>query len=546
MSTDRDPVAFPTLSEAQIAQIAQFSEPKTFADGEYLFQAGVAGFSFFLIQEGAVEIVEDSDVRRRRVVVHGPGEFTGDVDMITGRPPVVSAVAQGKTTVLEVCPERLKKIVSELPVLSDLILRAFIQRRALLLEGPFVGIRVIGSRFNRETLRIREFLARNDVPYTWTDVESDRDVQTLLDRFNLCVADTPVVILLDGTILKSPSTVEIAHHLGLSQSVNRSLYDLIVIGSGPAGLAAAVYGASEGLRTLVIDSSGPGGQAGASSRIENYMGFPTGLSGADLAHRAIIQAQRFGASFLTPGDVTQLSCRNQTAHNIHLSDGRVIAARCIIIATGASYRKLELPELPKFEGQGVYYAATQVEAVLCNEKPVAVVGAGNSAGQAAVFLSDRSEKVYLVVRGDDLRKSMSSYLADRIENTPNIELVCDSEIVELCGDSMLERVKIANRCTKDVMDVSLSGLFVMIGADPCTDWLASGLGLDSKGFILTGPAAKESGAWRLLRDPFLLETTCPGVFAAGDVRSGSVKRVSSAVGEGSMAVSFAHQFLATR
>ncbi len=543
MTEPRDTIAFPVFSPDQIDGLARFTEPRECAPSEALFKAGDTGFSFYIVVSGTVGIWESSGGEPRLVTVHEPGEFTGDVDMITGRPAVVTAIAGPGTRVLEVCPERLRRIVNEVPSISDVILRAFLQRRVLLLQGAFLGARVVGSRVSKDTLRIREFLAKNEVPFTWLDVEADPGVHALLDRFEIGIDDTPIVIFLDGTVLRRPDNAALALAAGLARPIERVTYDLAVIGAGPAGLATAVYGASEGLQTVVLDTQGPGGQAGQSSKIENYMGFPLGLSGADLAGRAVVQAQKFGAQFVTPATVVGMTCGGGV-HRLRFDDGTELSTRCVIVATGASYRRLYVPDLDKYEGQGVYYAATHVEAILCVGAAVAVVGAGNSAGQAAVYLSERTRQVFLVVRGGDLRKTMSAYLVNRIEQTPNIEVLLNSEVVCIEGEPSLERATVLCAETGKNRTLDLVGLFVMIGASPRTEWLPDTVKTDAKGFILSGAEAQASGSWPLARDPHLLETTCPGVFAAGDVRSGSVKRVASAVGEGSMAVSFVHQILA--
>jgi thioredoxin reductase (NADPH) len=533
-------VAFPVLEAAQIEALRQFARLRQFRDGASLFSTGDRGFMFYVVLSGNVEIVDETGDEPRLVVIHGPGEFTGDVDMVTGRSAVVSARAKNSLEALEVTPDCLRQILSASPSLGETVLTAFLTRRQLLLEGAFVGAKVIGSRYSRDTWRIREFLSKNEVPYTWIDLERDSQAQQLLSRFHVREDETPIVVFPDGLMVRNPDNMALARQTGIETPLERTVYDLVIVGAGPAGLAAAVYGASEGLKTLVLDAIGPGGQAGTSSRIENYMGFPTGLSGADLASRAHIQASRFGATFQAPANVVGLDC--PSGHKrIFLDDGQEVMARAVIAATGASYRQIYVPDHDRFLGNGIFYACTNVEAIHCSGQPAAVIGAGNSAGQAAVFLSDRSPEVLLIVRGNDLRKTMSSYLATRIEQTPNIKLLLESEVVEVGGGETLECATI-RRQDGSVTVAPLAGLFVMIGSQPCSSWLPEAVRRDEKGFVLTG--ADVRGEWSLAREPFFLETSCPNLFAVGDLRSGSVKRVASAVGEGAMAVSFVHQALA--
>jgi thioredoxin reductase (NADPH) len=427
--------------------------------------------------------------------------------------------------------------------MSDLILQAFIARRQLLRESPkFTGLRVIGSRYSLDTFRVREFLSKNRVLFRWADVETDPDVGHLLKHFGVTESDTPVVACGGSLLLRNPSNRELADAIGIRQPLEDLVYDLVVVGGGPAGLAAAVYGASEGLRTVVLESSAPGGQAGSSMRIENYLGFPTGLTGSELANRAILQANKFGAHLSVPTSVSRLAF--DSAYTIvHLDGGESVTAKCLLIATGADYRRLGVEGSERFEGAGLYYAATVAEAQLCGGRDVVVVGGGNSAGQAAVFLSAYSHRVLLLLRGDDLYKSMSSYLVRRIEQTANIDIVRNSTIRQMNGDTHLASLEIVNSRTGQERTVETQGVFSFIGADPRTNWLPPEIERDAKGFVQTGPDLVHSRYWASERHPFLLETSRPAVFAAGDVRSGSVKRVASAVGEGAMAVQFVHECL---
>ncbi len=533
--------ACPQLDEGQIATLAKFAASKQFKAGETLLAAGEQELKLFVVKSGEVEVREHSS--GAVVTVLGPRQFTGEVDLLAGRPSAVSVIAKTNCDTYEVSADALKKIIREMPRLSDLLLRAFLMRRELIEELGLASVRVIGSRHSKETHRIREFLAKNKIPFSWIDLENDPQVDALLKNFKTEPNETPLVICGENRILRNPGNRELADCLGVRKPIERTIYDLIIVGAGPAGLAAAVYGASEGLKTLLLDRMGPGGQAGSSSKIENYMGFPTGLSGSDLAERAVVQAEKFGATLSIPDEAIGLG-NDGGYHEVMLDGNEKVAAKCVLISSGAAYRKLNVKNNDRFEGTGVYYAATRVEAPFCKEAQVVVVGGGNSAGQAAIFLSDTAKKVFVVIRGDDLSKNMSHYLVCRIEETPNVEVRRRTEVTGMEGDKWLETVCLTNRETAQTEKLSCPAVFVFIGAVPHTKWLPSGINLDSKGFVQTGQQVAESGAWPLQRQPFLLETTVPGVFAAGDVRQGSIKRVAAAVGEGSMAVQFVHEFLA--
>ena len=533
--------ACPKLDEEQMATLAKFAASRQFKAGETLLAAGEQELKLFIVKGGEVEVRENSS--GAVVTVLGPRQFTGDVDLLAGRPSAVSVIAKTDCDTYEVSADALKKILREMPRLSDLLLRAFLMRRELIEELGLASVRVIGSRHSKETHRIREFLAKNKIPFSWIDLENDPQVDALLKNFKTEPNETPLVICGENRILRNPSNGELADCLGVRKPIDHTIYDLIIVGAGPAGLAAAVYGASEGLKTLMLDRMGPGGQAGSSSKIENYMGFPTGLSGSDLAERAVVQAEKFGATLTIPDEAIGLG-NDGGYHEVMLDGNEKLAAKCVLISSGAAYRKLNVKNNDRFEGTGVYYAATRVEAPFCKQAQVVVVGGGNSAGQAAIFLSDTAKKVFVVIRGDDLSKNMSHYLVCRIEETPNIEVRKRTEVTGMEGDKWLETVCLTNRETGQTEKLSCPAVFVFIGAVPHTKWLPSGINLDSKGFVQTGQQVAESGAWPLQRQPFLLETTVPGVFAAGDVRQGSIKRVAAAVGEGSMAVQFVHQFLA--
>ena len=542
---DLQSVAFPRLDESQIASLSRCAAATRgrYEAGRKLFQVGDRAYRFFVIQSGQVEIVDESGDAPRTIAIHGPGEFTGEMGQLTGRPAVASAVARTDCDVYAVSTEALRQILNQCPDLGDVILQAFIARRQLLREsGDFTGVRVIGSRYSKDTHRIRDFLARNRVLFTFLDLESDPEVSQLLQRFGLTEKDIPVVAWGQRLLLRNPSNGELAEALGIRRALEQTVYDLAIVGAGPGGLAAAVYGASEGLSTVVLERTAPGGQAATSMRIENYLGFPTGITGAELADRAVVQANKFGAILSVPTPVVALSFDNAYAV-LAVEGGRTVVARCLLIVTGADYRKLDVEGCERFEGTGVYYAATLNEAQMCTGSDVVIVGGGNSAGQAAVFLGAHARKVHLVVRGGSLYDAMSRYLGRRIEQTPNIEVHLNTTVSRMSGDDRLAEVEIVDTKTGERRTLRTPALFSFIGAVPRTDWLPPEIERDEKQFVRTGPFLSQSSRWTAKRQPFLLETSRPGVFAAGDVRSGSVKRVASAVGEGAMAVQFVHEYL---
>ncbi len=523
--------AFPTLDESQLARLSRCAE------------ASVERHKAGQVKSGEIEIVDESGEEPKTVAVHREGGFTGDVAQLTGRPAVVSAVARTDCEVYAVSPEALRQILNQCPDVGDIILQAFIARRQLLREsGSFTGLRVIGSRYSRDAFRIRDFLARNRVLFTFLDLESHPDVDGLLRRFGVNEAETPVVAWGGRLLLRNPSNAEIAQAIGIRRPLDQTVYELAIVGAGVSGLAAAVYGASDGLSTVVLERTAPGGQAATSMRIENYLGFPTGLAGNELADRAVLQASKFGAILSVPAPVVGLKFQN--AYSIlTLEGGETVASKCLLIATGADYRRLEVDGCSRFEGSGVYYAATSNEAQLCRGSDIVIVGGGNSAGQAAVYLAEQARKIYLVVRGNDLTRSMSRYLAGRIEQTPNIEVLYNTSVRRMSGDGHLASIEIVNNETGETRMLEITALFSFIGAVPHTRWLPAEIERDAKEFVCTGPALSGSSRWTAARQPFLLETSRPGVFASGDVRSGSVKRVASAVGEGAMAVQFVHEYL---
>jgi len=537
--------AFPRLDKAQFAALegCPLSKLKHYRNGEKLFEAMQCDCNFHVVKTGVVEIADDAGNEPKVVATLGPGEFTGEVAQLTGGPAIFSGVARGESDVFVISNDALREIVNVHPNLGDVILRAFMARRHLLHEtGDFTGLRVIGSRYSRETLRVREFLAKNLVPFTWMDLEYEPQVKQFLEQAGLSEADTPVVTWGRKLLLRNPSNEALADALALRRPLEHTVYDLAVVGAGPAGLAAAVYGASEGLNTVVLERDAPGGQAGRSMRIENYLGFPTGITGRELAENAVLQVNKFGAHLPVASPVTGLSFDNKYVV-LHLDNGETVSAKCLLIATGADYRPLGVEGCERFEGCGVYYAATPVEALLCKGSDVVVVGGGNSAGQATVFLAGQVRKVYLVVRGGDLYEHMSSYLAKRNEETSNVEVLLNTEVRRMSGDRRLRETEVVNNTTGATRAIKTPALFCFVGATPRTDWLPAEIEKDEKGFVRTGASLEHSEAWTARRQPHLLETSRPGVFAAGDVRSGSAKRVAAAVGEGSMAVLFVHEYL---
>ena len=542
---DLHSIAFPTLNAIQIAKLGQCLEVRTkvYRDGDILFGVGDRDFKFHIIKEGEVEIVDYSGDVPKTITVHRSGGFTGDISHLTGNPSVVSGVARGNCAVYEISGNELRRVLNQCPDLSDIVLQAFIARRQLLRQSPdFTGLRVIGSRYSPDTFRIRDFLAKNRVLFTWVDLETDPEVDRLLKQFGVTEADTPVVACRTMLLLRNPSNRQLADRIGIRQPLEQDVYDLTVIGAGPAGLAAAVYSASEGLRTLVLERTAPGGQAGSSMRIENYLGFPTGLTGSELADRAILQANKFGARLAVATPVSGLTF-DQTYPVVRLDDSETVTTKCLLIATGVDYRRLGVEGCERFEGCGVYYAATMAEAQLFRGSDVLMVGGGNSAGQAAVFLAQHARHVRLLLRGHDLYKDMSSYLAKRIEQTRNIEVLCNTTIQRMRGDGHLSEVDLLDSTTGKQRTLDTPAVFSFIGAVPRTDWVPSEIERDAQGFIRTGAALGHSPFWTGRRPPFLLETSRAGVFAAGDVRADSVKRVASAVGEGAMAVQFVHEYL---
>ena len=542
-----DAAMFPTLTPSQISRFAAIGIIRKVTPLEVLVEAGERTSRFFVVISGIIQIVQAADGTEKIVATFQPGMFTGEATMLSGRRGLAQIRAAEAGEVIEIERERLLTLVQADSELSDILIRAFILRRIQLVAQGVSDVVLVGSTNCAGTLRIKEFLTRNGHPYSFVDLDRDTHVQDLLDRFRVDLKDVPVVICRGRTVLRNPSNEAIADCLGFNEAIDQShLRDLIIVGAGPSGLAAAVYGASEGLDVLVVESDSPGGQAGSSSKIENYLGFPTGISGQELAARAYNQAQKFGAQLIIAKGATKLTCDHKP-YILQIDDGTLLPARTIIIATGAEYRKLALENLTQFEGAGVYYGATFIEAQLCKGEEVIVVGGGNSAGQAAVFLAQTTRRVHLLVRSDGLSQTMSRYLIRRLEQSPSIEIRTQSEIVALDGDSHLESVRWRNVQTSSEETHNVRHVFMMTGAVPTTRWLDGCVVQDSNGFIKTGsdltPDELVAAKWPLARLPHLLETSLPGVFAVGDVRGGSLKRVASAVGEGSIAVAFVHKVL---
>jgi thioredoxin reductase (NADPH) len=538
---------FPNLKLEQMERAAAHGRIRTVQAGEIFVEPGTPNTRFYIVRTGRLQIVRPPSMGEQVVATLGPGQFTGETSMLAGRPAMVQIRALEAGELIQLERDQLLALVQTDSQLSEIIMRAFILRRVELIARGFGDVVLVGSAHSASTLRIKEFLTRNNHPYAYIDLDKDPGVETLLDHFHVSVQDVPVVICRGELVLRNPSNEQLADCLGFNEAIDQAqLRDVVIIGAGPAGLAAAVYGASEGLDVLVLESSAPGGQAGASSRIENYLGFPTGISGHDLAGRAYSQVHKFGAQVMIAKSATGLGC-DRKPYTIKLNDGPPVPARSVIIASGAEYRRLSVPDLEKFEGNGVYYGATFVESQLCAGEEVIVVGGGNSAGQAAVFLAQTAKRVYLLVRSGGLAQSMSRYLIRRIEETPSLVLLPYTEITALEGADRLEQLTWRNSETGKAERHDIRHVFVMTGATPNTRWLSGCLSLDARGFIKTGPDLSPedlaAAHWPLSRLPHLLETSRPAVFAVGDVRAGNIKRVASAVGEGSIAISFVHQVL---
>ena len=537
--------AFPRLGDEQVETLTRVGERRRTQPGEVLYAQGEPTSDFFVVLEGLVAIVEGFGDEEKVVGVHGPRRFLGELGLLAGQPAYVGAVVAEPGEVLVVPIKSLRQLVLGDPVLGDLILRAYLMRRSLLIKLGS-GFRIVGSCYSPDTKRLLEFAARNRLPHRFVDLDKDSQAEELLRQLGVAPEDTPVVVLREAEVLRNPDNAELARRLGLRRpEPDRGVYDLLVVGAGPAGLAAAVYGASDGLTVSAVEALATGGQAGTTSRIENYLGFPSGISGSELAERSVIQADKFGVRIAVPSGARSMQPHDGN-YVVGLEDGAEVISRAVVIATGARYRRLAVPDIERFEGISVYYAATLHEARECRSEPLAVVGGGNSAGQAAVFLADTSQ-VYLLVRGRDLTENMSRYLVDQVERHPSIEVLRCTEVRELGGRKTLEAVVVENNQTGELRKLPARALFVFIGASPHTAWLSGTVALDKDGFVLTGTDADKfrvEDVWRhVSRPPLVLETSRPGVFAAGDVRRGSIKRMASAVGEGAMAIRLVYEHL---
>jgi thioredoxin reductase (NADPH) len=537
---------FPKLDAAQLGRLRNVGARRSVAKGEVLVEMGATNPPLFVVEHGAVEVVRVDPAGEELITQIGQGRFSGEVNLLSHQQSLFRVRAAADSEVIEIGQDALHRIVTTDTELSELFMRAFILRRVALIARGQGSAVILGSQHSADTFRLREFLSRNNQPYTYMDVERDSAVAPLLERFHVLTSDVPLVIVRGQTLLRSPSIEQLARELGLNPAIDPgSVHDVIVVGAGPAGLAAAVYAASEGLDVAVLEASAPGGQAGSSSKIENYLGFPTGVSGEALAGRAYAQAQKFGAKIHIAKTVARLSCE-RTPYAVELADGSTVRGRSIVIATGVRYRKLPLLNLQRFEGVGIYYGATHMEAQLCDGSETIVVGGGNSAGQAAVYLASKVPHVHMLVRASGLAETMSRYLIARIEQTPNITLRTHTQIEAIEGEADIERVLVRDSRLGQSFALPVRHVFLMTGADPNTAWLDGCLALDDKGFVKTG-AELEPGDiahWSAARRPHLLESSARGVFAVGDVRSGSVKRVASAVGEGSICVQLVHKLLA--
>ena len=541
--------AFPVLTPAQIDRIRPYGTARTVRAGEVLFEPGELGMPCFVVISGKLEILMTRLSGERVLAAFGPGGFSGEMVLISGARSLSRGRVAEPGEFLEVAADALHSLIANDAELSDIFMRAFIQRRLALIAGGMGNVILLGSRHSASTLRLREFLTRNGHPHTYIDLDSDLAAQELLDRFNLKIDEIPIVICGGKVVLRNPTTQQLAECLGLAGTVDESrIRDVVIVGAGPAGLAAAVYAASEGLDAVVIEAEFFGGQAGASSKIENYVGFPTGISGLELAGRAVAQAQKFGAQFLVGQRVVQIHC-DRRPYLLSLENGSVLQARSIVIAAGAQYNKPNIANLKQFEGNGVYYAATAMESQLCGGSEVIVIGGGNSAGQAAVFLAETAHKVYMLVRGKTLSETMSRYLIQRITTQPVIQLYFETELFSLEGGSSLERVTWLDRSSGEKSTHEVRHVFVMAGALPHSDWLHGCVALDPQGFVLTGRdldpiLTSTPGKWPLARPPQMLETSLPAVYAVGDIRSGNTKRVASAIGEGAISIHLVHRALA--
>ena len=541
----RQEQTFPSLTPSEIGRMRAFGEIRTYKHGERLFETGKPGPGMFVLLSGHVAITQRDGLGHvAPVIEQGPGQFIAEIGQLSGRVALVDAHAKGEVETLLIPPDRLRALLVAEADLGERIMRALILRRVNLIQAGVGGPVLIGPSNSPGVVRLQGFLTRNGYPHHLLDPAVDRDADELIARYSPSPEDCPLVVATDGAVLRNPTESQLARAMGMIRPMPKDkVYDVAIVGSGPAGLSTAVYAASEGLSVAACDARAFGGQAGASARIENYLGFPTGISGLALTARAFNQAQKFGAEMMIPIEVTSMDCsRDGGAFALTLDDGEVLRAKAVVVASGARYRRPGIENLERFEGRGVWYWASPIEARLCSEQEIALVGGGNSAGQAAVFLSGHARRVNMVIRGGGLGASMSRYLIERIEATPNIELIFNTEVIALEGaeDGTLERIRLRSRLSPDQSTMAIRNLFLFVGADPATGWLEGcGVMVDRAGFVVTGAECSIRGGQQLSA----LETSVPGVFAIGDVRSGSVKRVGGAIGEGAHVVAALHGFL---
>lgn len=541
-----DEIMFPRLSEATLERLAELGEERIFEPEEVLFGQGVRDAPFFVIVSGKIDAVDRRPDADYWFVRMGGPTFIGDIAMFTGEPTIAAVIAATRTTTIAFERPQLREMLADWPEFGELVLRTLMARRAWL-EGQGIGVlRLLAARGSNRAFQVRDLLERNLLPVQWYDIDADTESNALLELLGIPRTETPILIRHDG-VLRNPSPAQVARTLGLRAEVDGETFDLVVLGAGPAGLAAAVYGGSEGLRTFVAEAWAPGGQAGTSTRIENYLGFPSGISGTELTRKATLQARRFDAVLSSYHPAVELVNGPDGMTRVDLDDGQHIVARTLLVATGARWRRLEADGIDRFTGAGVYHVATDTDARRCEDDEVIVVGGGNSAGQAAVHLAGRARRVHMVIRRDSLATTMSRYLLNRIERAPNIEVVPRTELAGVHGNGNLEAASLRDTSSGRVERVSCSAVFVMIGAEPCTDFVGSMLAVDKRGFLLCGTSARDAACERPWsdgsREPWLLETSRPGVFVAGDVRSQATKRVAGAVGDGALAVRFVHELL---
>ncbi|MBE9172504.1 FAD-dependent oxidoreductase [Cyanobium sp. LEGE 06143] len=537
-----DPEAFPVFLGADLASVFEAGEACQFAPGELLIEAGTRHYDCYFVTEGTVQVVDISTGRDVEVMRHVRGHFVGDLDLLTGRPGVVNIVALTAVKAIRIPSDKIRSFLVHYPTIGDRMMTAFLRRRELLDKTSFEGVRVYGHKDCEKTMQIQEFFYRNGVPHTWKNIDILAERQRL-DALQISCSELPLLMYGPHEIYRNPTLPELARHIGIQREVRKDLYDTVIIGSGPSGLGAAVYASSEGLSTLVVDTIGPGGQAGSSSKIENYAGFPAGLSGRDLAIRTYLQALKFGTDFIAPVSVLSIRRTENGMYQIDFCTGETACTKTVIISTGISYRKLKLDGIQTLRGSGVFYNATQVEAILCQSMPVHVIGAGNSAGQAAMYLSTFASEVNLLIRGDDIAKSMSDYLCSRVLANPRITVRYKTEMEAVEGAASIEAIHVIDKAAAMRTREETAGVFIFIGGSPCTDFLPAGVARDEKGFIYTGVDVAQLDEWAENRLPCALETSWPGVFASGDCRARTTKRVAFAIGDGALAVTCVHEYL---